>query len=126
MLSAILLAFFIFNFGNNVWAFDLNDNSIIQVTPPASAVVMKEGYGPDEIAYRIAQIIYEILLPLAGGGAIIMLVFGGFKYITSMGNDEAMSKAKKIILWAIGGLFLILFSVIIVRMVRETMYGLGG
>jgi hypothetical protein len=42
--------------------------------------------------------------------SLIMVIVGGFKYITSQGDPKAMSSAKNTITWAILGLVFIIIS----------------
>ena len=46
----------------------------------------------------------NILLFLVGAVAVIMLVVGGFKYVTSNGDQNAIASAKNTILYAIIGI----------------------
>jgi ABC-type Fe3+ transport system permease subunit len=47
--------------------------------------------------------------------AVIMIIVGGLKYITSQGDSTAISSAKNTIIYAIIGLVIVAFSQIIVR-----------
>ena len=51
--------------------------------------------------------IYEFATYLAVGLAIIMIIYGGYKYITSQGNPDAVGEAKDIIGGAIIGLLVL-------------------
>ena len=51
--------------------------------------------------------IYEFATYLAVGLAILMIIWGGYKYITSAGNPEALGEAKEIIGGAIIGLLVL-------------------
>jgi len=50
------------------------------------------------------------LLTVVGSFAFLALIIAGISYMTSMGNVEKAKKAKKSVLWIIGGLVLILLS----------------
>lgn len=54
-------------------------------------------------------------LGLLGLIAVIIILYGGFLWMTSAGNEEKISKAKKILTYSIIGLVVILTSMIIVR-----------
>lgn len=60
------------------------------------------------------------ILSLAFLGAMIFIVLSGYQMITSRGNDEEVTKAKKALLWSVIGLLLIIFSWIILGIVIET------
>jgi hypothetical protein len=49
--------------------------------------------------------------------AVIMLIFAGFRYVTSAGNTETIGKAKNTILFAIIGLVIVAFAQLIVHFV---------
>ena len=54
--------------------------------------------------------IYEFLLSLVGIVAMVMIIIGGFRYMTSTGNASAMADAKDMIFSALLGLGLALLS----------------
>ncbi len=51
---------------------------------------------------------------LAGVAVIVMLVVGGFQFLTAGGDKEATQKAGKTITYAIGGLVLVISSWLII------------
>ncbi len=63
--------------------------------------------------------VINIALALAGLIAVFFLILGGFRYITSLGNEEAAGQAKKIILNAIIGIVIIILSFVIVRVISN-------
>lgn len=54
---------------------------------------------------------------VVGIAAVIMIMVGGFKYITSQGDANSISSAKNTILYAIVGLVIVAFAQVIVRYV---------
>jgi hypothetical protein len=46
-----------------------------------------------------------------------MLIYGGFRYVTSAGNDTAVATAKKTITYALIGLIIVAFAQVIVHFV---------
>ena len=56
------------------------------------------------------------VLSVAGALTLLMLVTGGVLYVTSSGNEQKIEAAKKMIIWTILGLILILasYSIIVV------------
>jgi hypothetical protein len=56
-------------------------------------------------------------LAFAGVVLFILLIVGGFKYITSGGDPKAAEGAQKTITYAIGGLLLILVSYLIIYLI---------
>ncbi len=75
---------------------------------------------PDEGENRVVNIIKTIINVLSlivGAICIIMIVFGGFKYMTSGGESAGVSGAKNTILYAVVGLVVVLLAQAIVRFV---------
>jgi hypothetical protein len=71
--------------------------------------------GPNGIISKAANIIALI----AGLGAVIMIILGGFAYVTSAGNAESVTKARQRILAATIGLLVVALSWSIVRFVTD-------
>lgn len=65
----------------------------------------------------LVQNVVNVLSVLVGIVATIMIMVGGFKYITSQGDSGNISGAKNTILYAIVGLVVVAFAQIIVRFV---------
>ncbi len=69
---------------------------------------------------------FNVGLGLAGGIAFLFLIYGGFLYLTSGGNPETLQKAKEIIVSAITGLLLIIFSVFLLRLIASDILKIPG
>jgi hypothetical protein len=72
--------------------------------------------GEGGISSLIASIV-NILSWVVGVAAVIMVLVGGFRYVTSAGDTNAISAAKNTILYAIIGLVIALLSQGLVRFV---------
>jgi len=75
--------------------------------------------GGDAVA-KINELIHQIvniLSVIVGIAAVIMIIVGGFRYITSGGNDASVTSAKNTILYAVIGLIVVALSQLIVRFV---------
>jgi hypothetical protein len=64
---------------------------------------------------RIVHTIVNLLSAIVGIVAVIMIIVGGFRYITSGGNDASVTAAKNTILYAIIGLVVVALAQILVR-----------
>ena len=64
----------------------------------------------------IAKII-NILSVLIGAIAVVMIIIGGFRYVTSAGNAEGTKAARNTIVYAIVGLIVVALAQIIVHFV---------
>lgn len=54
--------------------------------------------------------------------AVLMLVIASIRLVIAMGSQESLQSAKKHILWSLGGLAIIILSLVIVRNVTEKIY----
>lgn len=68
-------------------------------------------------------IIESILLPLVGTICLLFIILGGYRYVTSGGDQEAAESGKKMISNAVIGLVIIIFSYIIVNLVVNVLKG---
>ena len=74
------------------------------------------GLGTQDVRSTIAQII-NVLLGLLGIIAVVIIVAGGFIWMTSGGNEEKVEKAKSMIFMGIIGLAIILSAFAIAQFV---------
>lgn len=63
--------------------------------------------------------VVEVALAFAGIILFIMLVVGGFKYITSGGDPKGVDAAKKTLTYAIGGVILLALSFLILVLIEQ-------
>ena len=61
--------------------------------------------------------IINIISVVVGVVAVIMIIIGGFRYITSAGSSERVTAAKNTILYALIGLVIVALAQVIVRFV---------
>lgn len=71
----------------------------------------------------LVRVIVQVLLVIAGSIATIFLLLGGYRYISSSGNEEAMEAAKKTLSSSLIGLVIIILSFVIVRIVLDILLG---
>lgn len=65
--------------------------------------------------------IVNFFLTFLGLLAVVMVIYGGFLYVSSAGNEENVKKAKQILIYAVIGIILIVASFAIVN----TLLGVG-
>ncbi len=65
----------------------------------------------------------KFALEIAAVLAVLALIYAGFRYITDMGDGGGIEAAKKIIIWTIVGILLILSSYAIVNTVIKARFG---
>lgn len=73
----------------------------------------------------IFRLIINWALAIAFIAAVIMLIWGGFRYITSAGNDEQAKGARGTIVNALIGMVIIVLSYVIVQIVYRFVSGSG-
>lgn len=99
----------------------------IAITPVLAGPDLGLKYGAatglGEVDPRIAAAnIINIALGLLGIISVAIVLFAGFKWMTSAGNDEAVGSAKKMLVAAIIGLVIILSAYIIANFVLLNIY----
>lgn len=72
--------------------------------------------GQSSVQSTLTTVINLISL-VVGVAAVIMIIIGGFKYVTSNGDSGSVSSAKDTILYAIIGLVIVAMAQVIVRFV---------
>lgn len=83
------------------------------------------GLGTKDLREGIMQII-TILLGFLGIVAIIIILWGGFRWLTSGGNEEKVGEAKKILTAGIIGLIIIFVSYAIANFVVTQLLSATG
>lgn len=95
-------------------------NTFVNNCPADTGVRCSEG----SIA-SIFRLIINWALAIAFIAAVIVLIYGGFLYITSAGNTEQATKGKTAIMNALVGVVIIVLSYIIVQIVYRFVSGSG-
>lgn len=72
---------------------------------------------------EFVQQITQILTVIAGTVAVLLIVFGGFIFMTSGGNEEKVQKGKSLITWGIIGFIVILLANAIWSMIQFALTG---
>ena len=85
------------------------------------------GLGTDDIRLVIARVI-RAALGLLGIIALVIILYGGYVYMTAAGNEEKVAQAKKILINGVIGLMIILASLSIVQFILSKLQEatLGG
>lgn len=104
----------------------------LMVLTPASAVdcstpqeCMEQGLqstggtGGDTDLASVIKLITNVLMFIIGAVAVIMVIIGGFQYVTSQGDSSKTTTAKNTILYAVIGLIVALLAYAIVQFVVD-------
>lgn len=65
----------------------------------------------------------NLLLGIVGLIAVAFIIFGGFRYVTAGGNEDAAESAKTTIKNAVIGLVVVILSAVIVNVVMSALRG---
>lgn len=76
----------------------------------------------DSVSDLILKFI-NFALPFLALGAFVGFVYAGFLYVTAYGNDEQVTKAKKIMIYVAIGLVVVIISYSVVRLFTEGLVG---
>ena len=80
--------------------------------------------GGDESSFNaLLTKIINIISVIVGVVAVIMIIVGGFRYITSGGSPDKVTGAKNTILYGIIGLIVVALAQVIVRFVLKNISG---
>ena len=74
---------------------------------PGLNQLVNTGLGSRDIRDTVASII-NVAMGLLGVVALVLILLGGFKWMTAGGNEEAVKKAKQLLISGIIGLIIIL------------------
>jgi hypothetical protein len=74
--------------------------------------------GQPSVNGTITRII-NIFSTIAGVAAVIMIIIGGFRYVTSGGDSGSVSSAKRTVLYALIGLVVVAISQLLVKFVLD-------
>ena len=85
---------------------------------------IKSATNGNESFRSVALTFINFFLFFLGLVATAFIIFGGFLYVTSRGDDQAVEKAKKILTYAAVGIFVILISFALVNTLLQSAGGL--
>lgn len=68
----------------------------------------------------------KLALGIAGGLALLLMLYGAFTLVTSGGDPKRTSQGQEILTAAIGGLLFIIFSVVILRFIGVDILHIPG
>lgn len=74
----------------------------------------------------IATKVVNIFTIIVGAASVIMIIYGGFRYITSGGSSERIGAAKNTLIYAIIGLIIVGLAQILVHFVLSQAANTGG
>jgi cytochrome bd-type quinol oxidase subunit 2 len=84
------------------------------------------GGSPERRLTDLVRDIVNIFSVIVGIVAVIMIIIGGFKYITSGGDSGSITSAKHTIIYALVGLVIVALAQFIVKFVLSKATEVGG
>ena len=104
---------------------DLEDGIEDQLRPIRQVYDPQGAVSPDSLSEIIAKII-KTVLGFLGMIFLALIIYAGFRWMTAAGNDENISKAKKILSAALIGLVIILISYAITVYIFDVLFDATG
>ncbi len=71
----------------------------------------------------VVKTLVNVFLGIIGALSVVMIIYGGFKYVTSAGEASALTSAKNTILYAVVGLVIAVSAYAISSFVIDTLSG---
>lgn len=75
---------------------------------------------------NLLETVLNLLSIVAGVIAVIMIIVSGLKYVTSQGDAQGVSSAKKTLIYAIVGIIIVAFAQFIVKFVLQRVGNAAG
>jgi len=119
LLSFAILLFIISAFGLAFFCFVPTSQAAVEDYEQGIGDLVLPGIGVEVSLVQTVVNIINIFLSLLGLIAVILIMYGGFVWMTARGSAEQVEKAKKIISRTLIGLAVILLSYLIVYMVMN-------
>lgn len=118
----VILAIYVFFSSSGAYAANpfCNGNKGIAT---AIGCINADGIGGDK---GIVQQLFKLGTGIAGGIALLLILFGGFGIMTSTGNPEKLNEGKELIASAVTGLLMILFSVFLLKFIGVDLLCIPG
>ncbi len=83
--------------------------------------------GPDNfLISEVVTIVTRAVLGLLGIVFLIMIILGGFNWMTAAGNDDKVTKAKATLFRGVIGLFIVISAYVITAFVFRALSGIIG
>ena len=79
---------------------------------------IQDKFATDDPAVLIGYVI-KTLLGVVGGVSLLVMVYGGFQWLTAAGNEDKIKKGTQTMLWSAIGLILVFSSYLLV----DTIFG---
>ncbi len=75
---------------------------------------------------EIVAVVVQVALGFMGAVVLVVMIYAGFLWMTAGGAEEQVSKAKKIFIWTVVGMVVILGSYALLEFVFNALIGFTG
>lgn len=96
------------------------------ISPTDNPSAVSQATGGQGSFRSLVLTIVNFALTFLGLIAVVMIIYGGFLYVSAAGNEEKINQGKKIIMYAVIGIVIILLSFAIVNTVLTAGTGATG
>ncbi|MDO8269967.1 MAG: pilin [Candidatus Levybacteria bacterium] len=97
------------------------------VTNPLDCKSIDTAIGPIQLTpVGFITRLFSIVLAIAGLGALLLIIFSGYRLMISRGNPEIIKGARETLTSAIVGLFFIIFSLVILSVIAGDILKIPG
>jgi hypothetical protein len=83
-------------------------------------IIIVNPFKQDTIEGLINVVLNDILIPIGGVVAVIMVMYAGFLFVTARGNEAQITKAKQALLYAVIGAAILLGAKVISDAISKT------
>ncbi len=77
---------------------------------------------PEDKVGVIFFLVVDFILYAIGIAAVVMIVYSGFRYVVSTGEEEQITHAKQTLLYAVLGLFAVILALLVIENVSKIFY----
>ena len=88
--------------------------------PVSQKIIIENPFKENTIEGLINTIVNDILLPIGGVVAVLMIMYAGFMYVTAQGDPGQIKKAHDALLWAVIGAAILLGAWVISQAITTT------
>jgi hypothetical protein len=87
---------------------------------PTGPIVIVNPFKANTIQDLIKSIVNDILMPIGGVVAVLMIMYAGFLFVTAGGEPGKITKAKDALLWGVIGAAILLGAWVISQAISTT------
>ncbi len=95
-------------------------SEIVPGQPNSGPIKIENPFKKDTIRGLIETIVKDILMPIGGVVAVLMIMYAGFLYVTAGGDPGQIKKAHDALLWAVIGAAILLGAWVISEAISKT------